>query len=270
MTTRVGRLAVVLLAVLGIMPLRSPLAEPLQVYAAGSLASAFADIVKAFPAADGDVATPVFGPSGVLRERIERGDHVDVFASADMDQPRKLARTRGRSFVTMFVRNRLCALGRTSLGLTSDNLLDKLLDPYVRLATSTPGADPGGDYAWAVFARAEAVRPGAQAILQQKAMQLVGGPNSQPLVPGRGAVEGIFLAERADVMLGYCSSSGPVMQAISGLANVPLPPSLTVGPAYGLVVLTDHPLAARFALFVLSEQGQTILQRHGFDPIGLP
>jgi ABC-type molybdate transport system substrate-binding protein len=33
-------------------------------------------------AAEGDVAKPVFGPSGVLRERIERGDHVDVFASA--------------------------------------------------------------------------------------------------------------------------------------------------------------------------------------------
>ncbi len=68
-------------------------------------------------------------------------------------------------------------------------------------------------------------------------------------------------------MLGYCSSSEPVMREVKGLANVPLPPALTVGPAYGLIVLTDHPLAARFALFILSEQGQTILQRHGFDPI---
>lgn len=31
-----------------------------------------------------------------------------------------------------------------------------------------------------------------------------------------------------------------------------------------------HPLAARFALFVQSEQGQAILRRYGFDPIGLP
>jgi ABC-type molybdate transport system substrate-binding protein len=147
------------------------------------LNAAFTDIVAAFPAAAGDVAAPVFGPSGVLRERIERGDHVDVFASADMDQPRRLARTRSGSFVAMFVRNRLCALGRAKIGLTSDNLLDRLLDPSVRLATSTPGADPGGDYAWAVFARAEAVHRGAQAMLQQKAMQLVGGPNSKPLVP---------------------------------------------------------------------------------------
>jgi ABC-type molybdate transport system substrate-binding protein len=60
------------------------------------------------------------------------------------------------------------------------------------------------------------------------------------------------------------------MQEIPGLTNVPLPPSLTVGPAYGLIVLSDHPLAARFALFVLSQQGQAILRQYGFDPIGLP
>jgi ABC-type molybdate transport system substrate-binding protein len=59
------------------------------------------------------------------------------------------------------------------------------------------------------------------------------------------------------------------MQEIPGLANVALPASLTVGPAYGLVVLSDRPLAARFALFVMSEQGQTILRRHGFDPVGV-
>lgn len=259
-----------LMIVFVIMPIRSVLAEPLQVYAAGSLTAAFTDMVKAFPAAEGDVAKPVFGPSGVLGERIERGDHVDVFASADMQQPRTLAKSRGERFVVMFTRNRLCALGRASLGLTPENLLDRLLDPSVRLATSTPGADPGGDYAWAVFARAATVHPGARAILEQKAMQLVGGPNSTPLVPGRGAVQGIFLADRADVMLGYCSSAEVVMREIEGLKNIALPPSLTVGPAYGLIVLSDHLLAARFALFVLSEQGQMILRQHGFDPIGLP
>ena len=110
---------------------------------------------------------------------------------------------------------------------------------------------------------------GAQTILQSKAMKLVGGPNTPPLVAGRGAVQGVFLSARADVMLGYCSSSGPVMQEVSGLTSVALPPALTVGPAYGLIVLSNHPLAERFALFVLSEQGQAILLQNGFDPIGL-
>ncbi len=269
MTIRFIQLMGALLVIVIMLPLHSVLAQPLQIYAAGSLTAAFTDMVKAFPDT-GDIATPVFGPSGVLRERIEHGNHVDVFASADVDQPRKLAHLHSGSFVVIFTRNRLCALGKTSLGLTSENLLDKLIDPSVRLATSTPGADPGGDYAWAVFARAETVHPGAQAILQHKAMQLVGGPNSTPLVPGRGAVQSIFLADRADVMLGYCSSGQAVMRDTPGLTNVPLPPALTVGPAYGLIVLSDHPLAARFALFVLSEEGQAILRKYGFDPVGLP
>jgi molybdate transport system substrate-binding protein len=270
MTVKIGRFAAGLFAMLVVIPLSSAVAEPLHIYAAGSLTAAFTDIVKAFPADAGDVATPVFGPSGVLRERIEHADHVDVLASADMDQPRKLARSHSGSFVVMFTRNRLCALGKASLGLTPENLLDRLLDPSVRLATSTPGADPGGDYAWAVFARAEAAHPGARAILEHKAMQLVGGPTSEPIVPGRGAVQGIFLANRADVMLGYCSSAQAVTRELPELTSVTLPPSLTVGPAYGLIVLSDHPLAARFALFVLSEQGQAILRQYGFDPIGLP
>jgi ABC-type molybdate transport system substrate-binding protein len=36
-----------------------------------------------------------------------------------------------------------------------------------------------------------------------------------------------------------------------------------------MVVLSDNPLADRFALFVMSEQGQAILQKHGFDAIGI-
>ena len=70
-------------------------------------------------------------------------------------------------------------------------------------------------------------------------------------------------------MLGYCSGAGPVVKEIPGLVSVPMPPSLAVGPAYGMVVLTDAALAARFALFVMSEPGQAILQRYGFDPVGL-
>jgi len=139
MTSVVRCLAGMLLVTVAFMPLRFALAEPLHIYAAGSLTGAFTDMVKAFPAAEGDVATPVFGPSGVLCEKIEHGDHVDVFASADMVQPRTLARSHSGSSVVMFTRNRLCALGRASVGMTTDNLLDRLLDPSVRLAPSTPG-----------------------------------------------------------------------------------------------------------------------------------
>ena len=101
-------------------------------------------------------------------------------------------------------------------------------------------------------------------------MQLIGGPKTLPLVPGHGPVQGVFLADRADVLLSYCSGSQSVIKEIPDLVSVALPTALTVGPAYGMIVRTDQPLAAAFALFVMSEQGQAILQRHGFDPIGIP
>jgi len=262
------RVAMVLFAMA--LSFHAAIAQPMRVYAAGSLSAAFAAMIKAFPAEPNAVAPPVFGPSGLLRERIEHGEPADILASADMEQPRALARDNPAHSVIMFTRNRMCALGFARLGLTSANVLTRLLDPAVRLATSTPHADPSGDYAWAVFARAEALHPGAEKILETKALQLVGGPNTPPLVPGHGAVQGVFLANRADVILTYCSGTGPVMHDVPDLVSVPLPSDLTVGPAYGLIVLSGDPLAARFALFVLSEQGQTILLRHGFAPIGLP
>jgi ABC-type molybdate transport system substrate-binding protein len=152
--------------------------EPLRVYAAGSLSAAFSEMVAKFPGEPGAVAPPVFGPSGVLRANIEGGAAADILASADMAQPEKLATERGGRPVVMFTRNRMCALARPALGLTAENMLKKLLDPKTRLATSTPGADPGGDYAWAVFSRADLVHPGAKAILEAKAQKLVGGADS--------------------------------------------------------------------------------------------
>src|SRR5258707_7345368 len=146
--------------------LASPaLAETLQVVGAGSLTDAFTDLIRRFPAGADTIAMPQFGPSGLMREKIESGMNVDLFASADMDQARRLAVGHPERSVIHFTRNRLCAIARTAVGLTGVDMLDRLLDPAVRLATSTPGADPGGDYAWSLFARAEAIRTGAQSAL---------------------------------------------------------------------------------------------------------
>jgi len=243
---------------------------PLRVYAAGSLTGAFNALLDAFGPRPGSAARPTYGPSGLLRERLERGESADVFASADMGQPRRLADAGRGTPVVLFARNRMCALARGALGLTQANLLDRLLDPAVKLATSTPVADPGGDYAWAVFARAEQLHPGAKTTLEGKAQQLVGGPSMAPLVPGQGPSEGVFLSGRADVMLGYCSGADTVRRAVPDLVAIPLPPELEVSPEYGLTVLSDHPSAARFALFVMSEPGQAILAQHGLVPVALP
>ena len=264
-----NRFAIVLAAFLLAAPPLARAGEGLRLFAAGSLTAAMTAMLAESGLPQGQIAAPVFGPSGVLRERIEGGAPADVLTSADMGQARRLASERSLP-VIMFTRNRMCAIGRPALHLTPANVLDRMLDPAVKLGTSTPGADPGGDYAWAVFARADAVRPGAKAALEAKALKLVGGPDSKPLVPGKGQVRGVFLTNAADMMIGYCSGVAALQKDVPGLEAVALPPELTVGPAYGMVVLTDHPLAARFALFVMSGKGQAILARYGFMPVALP
>jgi ABC-type molybdate transport system substrate-binding protein len=253
-------------------------ADTLKVTGAASLAEAFGDLIRRFPAGADTVAAPEFGPSGLMREKIEAGVDADLFASADMAQARRFAAGHPERPVIHFTRDRLCAFARPAAGLTAANLLDRLLDPAVRLATSTPVADPGGDYAWAVFARADAVHAGARAVLEGKAQQLFGGGNKTPLlVPGKTPVAGIFLSGKADVVLSYCSSAPAVVREVGDLAQdlardlavLPLPPELTVGPAYGMVLLNAKPVTLRFAAFVLSEAGQAVLKAHGFDPVAL-
>ena len=253
-----------------LLPILARADEPLRIFAAGSLTGAFTDMIAAFNAPTDGVAPPVFGPSGVLRQRIEAGETADIFASADMASPRKLAAERGLA-VTVFTRNSLCVQGRQRLDLTPASVLDRMLDPKLVLATSTPKADPGGDYAWAAFARADQARPGARTILEAKGKPLVGGPGMTPVLPGHSAVAGLFLTGAADLFLGYCSNVDGLIAEVPGLVSVRLPPPLAPEgderPAYGMVVLGKSDLARRFAAFVLSAPGQAILARYGFDPI---
>jgi molybdenum ABC transporter molybdate-binding protein len=247
--------------------------EPVRVFAAGSLIPPFTDMAKAFDA-PGDSIKLVFGPSGALRERIEKGEPADILASADMASPTRLAAERGGLAVTPFVRNKLCIQGMQRLRLTPATVLDRMLDPKLTLATSTPHADPGGDYAWAVFARADRVHSGAKAILEAKAKTLVGGPGMTPAVPGHSAAAGVFLTGEADLFLGYCSNVDAMLKEVPGLVSVPLAPPLAPEgaerPVYGMVVLSDSPVAKRFAAFVLSPTGQAILAKYGFEPIASP
>ncbi len=245
------------------------LQQPLRIYAAGSLASSFNALLSAFRIPPGAGVTPTYGPAGNLRERLEHGETADLFASADMTQPRRLAKEGHGGSVVLFARNRMCAIGRRSLGITPDNLLSRLLDPTVKLATSTPGADPSSDYAWAIFKQADQVHPGAQAVLEGKAQQLLGHPGAAPLVAGHGVAEGVFLSGRADVLIGYCSGAAAIEHAVTDLIAVPFPQPLAISAPYGLIVLSDSPTAMRFALFILSDLGQTILAQHGLTPVTL-
>ena len=132
--------------------------EPVRLYAAGSLRAALDEVARAFAEAKVEA---VYGASGLLRDRIAKGEPAEVFASANMEHPQALEKAGRGGPVRLFARNRLCALALPGLRVDTDNLLDRMLDPSVKLGTSTPKADPSGDYAWALFGKAEKLRPGA-------------------------------------------------------------------------------------------------------------
>src|SRR5262249_30303193 len=145
----------------------------------------------------------------------------------------------------------------------STALLTRMLDGNVKLGTSTPKADPSGDYAFEVFRRAEAIKPGAQSELEKKALQLTGSASRAPAPAGK-AVYGWHVAEgRADIFLTYCTNALAAQKENPGQQIVALPDNLAVGADYGLTVIARAPAAAqRLADFIVSPEGQKILEKH--------
>ena len=241
-------------------------ADPIRVYAAGSLSTVLKQLIAASGRPEGAVVAPVFGPAGALRQRLPSGEFADLFASTDLSQPRALAGNTAIPIVP-FARNRMCVLAKDSTGLTADTLLDRMLSPALRLATSTPGVDPGGDYALAVFDRAEVLHPGARATLVAKSLLLLGGPATMVPSPGHSTAALILLTGQTDAVLYYRGGAAAAAQEASGLVSIPLPDSLEVGPLYGLAVLSGRAEAAQLALFMVSERGQAILAQGGPLPL---
>jgi molybdenum ABC transporter molybdate-binding protein len=245
---------------------------PIKVLAAGSLTGAMTAVAKLYTEQTGQKFDLQFGPAGLLRERIEGGEQADLYASANMEHPQALADHGVATQPIVLLRNRVCAKALPEFGLTTDNLLDRLLDPKVGLGTSTPKADPGGDYAWMLFAKAEKVRPGAQAILEAKAQQLVGGRNGKPAPNGQNAMEYAYAQKTVQISLGYCSSRQTTPDP--KYTSVELPSALTITPNYGLSVITrdkkSHEAAYKFALFLLSPQAQKVIAQYGFTPVTVP
>jgi len=240
---------------------------PLKVFAAGSLAAPLKELIAASGLPKEAVGEPVFGPAGLLEQRLEKGETADLYLSADMAHPERLAGLDKARFVIAFARNDLCLIARQSLGLTPQNTLTKLLDPKVRLGTSTPGADPGGDYAESVFKKAGAAQPDADKILEAKALRLMGSPNAMAPIAGKSPVESIFLTDSADAMLYYCSGQEQTVRDVQGLVLEHLPPNISVQATYGMTLLSERPEAQRLALFILSQAGQAILAKHGLLPV---
>ena len=251
----------------GAAPVKAPAAgaDPVQVYAAGSLRDALTEIARDHEARTGQKVVLTFAASGLLRERIEQGAPAQVFASADTKHPQRLANQGQWQAPVIFTRNTLCALAQSAVAVTPDTLLSTMLQPQVRLGISTPKADPAGDYAWALFQKADALQPGATARLEAKALQLTGGAQSAQAPAGRNTYAWVMEQNRADVFLTYCTNAVAARAEVPSLQVVAVPEALQVGAAYGLTVRAGAPAQAQaFAQAVLQPPAQAVFRRLGF------
>lgn len=232
----------------------------ISVYSAGSLRKA----LPAMAAAVGLDLDIVFGPAGLLRRRIEDGERPGLFFSASMAHAEAVAALGDYGPAHPFAENRLCLTGRSEI-LKGGDVLSILLDPANRLGTSTPGADPGGDYAFSVFDRAEAVRAGSRDLLRAKAMPLVGGDIPDPKKPTGSPVLALFQDDKVDIFLGYRTSALDLLASQPGLDMVELPPELAVRAVYGACVIKDDPVALEALELLRKPEALASLERCGFS-----
>ncbi len=244
-------------------------APPVRLHAAGSLRAALTQVLQRFERDTGVRVVASYGASGLLRDRLAGGEASDVFASANMAHPQSLAAAGLAGPVRRFARNQLCALTAPRLMIAPQQVLATMLDPAVKLGSSTPRADPSGDYALQVFDRAERVQPGAGAALRAKVRTLTGGPDSPPPPPDRN-VYGL-LVERgdADLFLTYCTNAVLARREVPTLHSVALPSELAVGADYGVVAMKAASVdGRRLADYLLGPQAREVLAQAGFgvDP----
>jgi molybdenum ABC transporter molybdate-binding protein len=261
-------------------PLQAPPAAPSQatapvaqrtvaVYAAGSLRGALTDVAKAFEQVYPAKVAMTYAASGLLKDRILAGEAPQIFASANMEHPQAVVAAGKAVAVAAFARNALCVLATPAFALQGKPLAQRLLDADVRLATSTPKADPAGDYAFTMFDRIEgtgAAGAGSAAALKAKALQLTGGPNSAPPPPGRNVYGVLVAANQADAFVTYCTNAAQARREVPTLQVLAVPDGINVSAVYGMAAMTGANADGRaWAQFVLGPQGQAILATHGFS-----
>ncbi|WP_428483927.1 extracellular solute-binding protein [Rhodopila sp.] len=245
-------------------------AQSVDLVAAGSLNLPLSAVADAFTAKTGIKVTQTYSPSGTLRQEIEGGLRPDVFASADTAGPRALEQEGLAGPVQTFANNQIVAVFRSGFGQTVNpsSLLGVLLDASTRVGTSTPVADPLGDYTQLIFQKADAVVPGAAATLDAKRDELVANPSAPPVPAGANSlVYFVDTTKTVDAFISYVTSAVQARALDPTLRIVYLPRELTVQAPFGLTVLNGaSPDGQQFAQYILSPRGQQILASYGFIP----
>lgn len=246
-------LVILMLAACGSDGEQSDSSNPrLTVFAASSLTDAFEELATAFEEQQGDVEVRLnFASSSTLATQIIEGAPADVFASANVAQMMRVEETT-RNQPVIFARNRLVVVTpsegnvQSLEDLADDNIRVVLAAPnvpireYADLAIENLAQEYGDDFAAAVFANLVSEEENVRAVLLR-----------------------IDLGE-ADAGFVYASDITPDIE----VAQIPIPDAANVMAEYPIVATSETTLALQFIDFISSAEGQAILEKWGFIPVG--
>ena len=237
-------------------PTTAPQAKTLNVFAAASLTDAFNEIGKNFEAANpGTTVSLNFAGSQALQTQIEQGAPADVFASAS------------KTNMDALVKDNLIAQAAPKQFLSNKLIVILPMDNPAGLATLEDLAKPGIKLVLA----ADAVPVGKYALQALDLMDAKFGNGYKNKVLAnvvsnednvKQVVSKVQLGE-ADAGIVYTSDA----VAAPELKTIEIPADLNVIAKYPIAPLAkteNADLAKAFIAYVLSANGQTILQKWGF------
>ncbi|AWM79870.1 molybdate ABC transporter substrate-binding protein [Gammaproteobacteria bacterium ESL0073] len=229
-------------------------ADELIVSAAASLNNAFNEIGQKFEATHpNDKVLFNFAASGTLLQQMAKGAPVDVFASADQEtmnqaEQKKLIVDNSRK---NFTQNTLVIIAPTQSTLSFNGLTDLDSEAIKRIAVGNPTSVPAGRYT-------------QEALEQTKQWQAL----QSKYIYTQNVRQALDYVARQEVDIGfvYGSDAAIMKDKVKVLFTVPLKTPVT----YPIAQLKDSKhsqLANEFIDFILSKEGQQILDNYGFSTI---
>jgi molybdate transport system substrate-binding protein len=226
----------------------------LRIAAASDLQAALPDIVSAFKRATPADVTVSYGSSGSFFAQIQNGAPFDVFLSADVDYPKRLAAAGAADPATLrqYASGHLVLWARREAKLDLSRGLPVLNDPRVRhVAMANPKYAPYGRAAEAALRAArlyDTLRP--------------------KLVMGESLAQTAQLVESGNADVGLLSRSlalGPTLAAEGTYVEIPTTLYPPIDQAAIMVKTSREPaLARRFIAFLSRGEARQYLERFGF------
>jgi molybdate transport system substrate-binding protein len=252
---------IITLGLAGCSPNRADQPVELTVFAATSLTDAVNQLSAAFEAAHPDVTVVRnFASSSNLAAQLVEGMGADVFASANETQMQNvIAAGRISEQPQIFATNRLTVIVPVDNPAEIETLAD-LTNPGIALVLAAPGV-PVRQYTDQAIVNLAADPAYSAAFSTAFYANLVSEEDNVRQVAAK-----VALGE-ADAGVVYTSDVTP--DIVANVRMIAIPVAYNVIATYPIAVLDDAPnpdAAAQFIAFILSAEGQQILEHWGFGP----